>query len=186
MKKIFIVRRACLVVALPAAFVIGRAVHAQQQPLAVPGAPVAVDVPGAHDLPSPEATYKVVFDVGHKAAQPSDPLPGLEMVAKYVNTLAKYGVPASHRQIAVVFHQDSLEAVVNNDTWKASHGGADNPSVPLIEALAKAGVAFHVCGQGVMRNHIDPKTIQPEIELDLWALTTLVDLEQQGYVRVSD
>jgi hypothetical protein len=36
----------------------------------------------------------------------------------------------------------------------------------------------------VLANKIDPKTIQPEIELDLWALTTIVNLEMRGYVRV--
>lgn len=158
----------------------------QSQPLAVPGYPVAIGVPGAHDLPDSRATYKVVFDVAHKADQADHPLAGLIMVARYVNTLAQYGVSASHRHIAVVFHQDALEAVVNNDTWKAAHNGADNPNVPLIQALAKAGVVFHVCGQGVTRTHIDPQTIQPQIQLDLWALTTLIDLQQQGYVRISD
>jgi intracellular sulfur oxidation DsrE/DsrF family protein len=160
--------------------------HAHGQELAVPGYPVAVEVPGAHRLPDPNAIYKVVFDITHKGAQPTDVNPGLIGVAKYVNTLAKFGVPRDHRKIAVVFHQDALDIVVNNDTWKATHNGADNPNVPLVAALAKAGVELHVCGQGVTRTHIDPKTLQPEIELDLWALTTLIDLEQQGYVRVSD
>ncbi len=50
--------------------------------------------------------------------------------------------------------------------------------------MKKAGVDFRVCGQAVLANNIDPKTIQPEIELDLWALTTLVDLQLKGYVHV--
>jgi len=45
-------------------------------------------------------------------------------------------------------------------------------------------VDFRVCGEAVLANKIDPKTIQPEIELDLWALTTIVNLEMRGYVRV--
>jgi intracellular sulfur oxidation DsrE/DsrF family protein len=160
--------------------------HAHAQNLAVPGYPVAVEVPGAHRLPDPSAPYKVVFDITHGASKPDEVNPGLIGVAKYVNTLAKYGVSQDHRKIAVVFHQDALDIVVNNDTWKSAHNGADNPNVPLVQALAKAGVELHVCGQGVTRTHIDPKTIQPEIELDLWALTTLIGLEQQGYVRVGD
>jgi hypothetical protein len=36
----------------------------------------------------------------------------------------------------------------------------------------------------VLAHKIDPKTIMPEIELDLWALTTLVNLELRGYVHV--
>lgn len=161
-------------------------IHAQSQPLLIPGQPVATDVPGAHLLPDPSTTYKVVFDIKSAADKPTDVNPLLAGIAKYVNTLARYGVPASHRQIAVIFHGDALPIVVNNDTWKAAHNGADNPNIPLIQSLAKAGVEFHVCGQGVMRTKIDPKTIQPEIQLDLWALTTLVALEQQGYVHIGD
>ena len=31
---------------------------------------------------------------------------------------------------------------------------------------------------------IDPKTIMPEIQVDLWALTTIINLELRGYVRI--
>jgi hypothetical protein len=43
-----------------------------------------------------------------------------------------------------------------------------------------------VCGQSVLANKIDPKTVQPEIELDLWALTTLVNLQSRGYIKVGE
>lgn len=168
------------------ALILSPGAHPQSQPLAIPGYPVANDVPGAHLLPNPGTTYKVVFDIARAAGKPTDVNPGLTGVAKYLNTLAKYGVPQDHRKIAVILHQDALPIVVNNATWKAAHNGADNPNIPLIQALAKAGVEFHVCGQGVTRTHIDPATIQPEIQLDLWALTTLVDLEQQGYVHIGN
>jgi intracellular sulfur oxidation DsrE/DsrF family protein len=180
------VRRVQVLLTLSASLLVVAVASAQTGPLAVPGYPVATSVPGAHALPDPHTTHKVVFDVTHKADQPDHPLPGLLMVARYINTLSQYGVPASHRPIAVVFHQDALDVVVNNDTWKAAHNGADNPNIPLIQALAKAGVVFHVCGQGVTRTHIATQSIQREIQLDLWALTTLIDLQQQGYVRVGD
>ena len=46
-----------------------------------------------------------------------------------------------------------------------------------------ASQAYGVCGQAVLGRMIDPKTIMPEIELDLWTLTTLVNLETRGYVH---
>ena len=58
--------------------------------------------------------------------------------------------------------------------------------ITLIRSLKKAGVDFRVCGQAVMAKKVDPKAIQPEIELDLWALTTLVNLELRGYVHVGN
>jgi intracellular sulfur oxidation DsrE/DsrF family protein len=151
-------------------------VWAQSRPagdLPVPGYSAARDVPGAHELPDPAMTYKVVFDVAKAAT-----------VARYVNTLAKYGVPADHRKIAVVLHQDGTPMIQNNAAYKAAHEGRDNPNIPLIQSLKKAGVDFRVCGQSVLAHKIDPKTIMPEIELDLWALNTMVTLELRGYVHM--
>jgi intracellular sulfur oxidation DsrE/DsrF family protein len=150
----------------------------------VPGAGAARDVPGAHELPDPTLTYKVVFDVSTAAAKIDDVNPGLAGAARYVNTLAKYGVPAEHRKIAIVVHRDATEIIVDNETFKTRNDGHDNPNLELIRKLKRAGVDLHVCGQAVLGKHIDPKTIVPEIQLDLWALTTLTTLELQGYVHV--
>lgn len=177
MKISFLLGAAC-------AALIGFCAQSPAQTLAIPGGPVARDVPGAKDLPSPKVTYKVVFDIAKAAPKIDDVNPGLEMVVRYVNTLAKYGVPEDHRKIAVVFHQGATDIVMNNDAFKARNDGHDNPNIALIQSMKKAGVDFRVCGQAVMGRKIDPKTIQPEIELDLWALTTIVDLELHGYVHI--
>jgi intracellular sulfur oxidation DsrE/DsrF family protein len=135
-------------------------------------------------MPDPSLTYKVVFDIATGAPKVDQVNPGLEGVARFVNTLAAHGIAADHRKIAVVFHQGSTEIIQNNDAFKARNSGQDNPNIALIQALKKAGVDLRVCGQAVQAKKIDPKTIQPEIELDLWALTTIVNLELRGYVHV--
>lgn len=152
--------------------------------LPIPDGPVAKDIPGAKELPDPNVTYKVVFDIANAAPKIDEINPGLETVVRYLNTLAKNRVPAEHRKIAVVFHQKSTPIVMNNEAFRTRNEGHDNPNVPLIREMKKAGVDFRVCGQAVLANNIDPKTIMPEIELDLWALTTLVDLQLRGYVHV--
>ena len=152
--------------------------------LPVPGVEPARDVPGAKELPDPKAEYKVLFDAAAAPAKPGDVNPMLQTVARYVNTLANLGVPADHRKIAVIFHQGATPAILTSDAYKARNDGQDNPNIGIIQALAKAGVAFHVCGQAVLGQKIDPKDIQPEIQLDLWALTTIVNMEQRGYVRI--
>lgn len=152
--------------------------------LPIPNGPVAKDVPGAKELPDPNVTYKVVFDIATAAPKIDELNPGLDTVVRYLNTLAKNGVPAEHRKIAVVFHQKSTPIVMDNEAFRARYEGHDNPNIALIREMKKAGVDFRVCGQAVLANHIEPKTIMPEIELDLWALTTLVDLQLRGYVHV--
>ena len=153
------------------------------QSLPIPDGAVARDVPGAKELPDPNMTYKVVFDLAAAASKVDEVNPGLTGVVRYVNTLAKNGVPADHRKIAVVLHRDATDIILNNETFK-ERTGHDNPNIALIQKMKKAGVDFRVCGQAVLAHKIEPKTIQPEIELDLWALTTLVNLELRGYVHV--
>ncbi|MGA2878146.1 MAG: DsrE family protein [Bryobacteraceae bacterium] len=162
----------------------GSALAQPDQPLAIPGGEVARDVPGAKELPDPNMIYKVVFDIATAAPKVDDVNPGLNGVVRYVNTLAKNGVPADHRKIAVVFHRAGTDVVVNNETFKARNQGHDNPNIALIQSMKKAGVDFRVCGQAVLARKIDPKTVMPEIEVDLWALTTLVNLQLRGYVHV--
>jgi intracellular sulfur oxidation DsrE/DsrF family protein len=155
-----------------------------QSALPIPNAEVARDVPGAKELPDPNRTYKVVFDVGIAADKIDEVNPMLAVTARYVNTLAKFGVPADHRKIAVVFHQKGTEIIQSNEAYKARNNGHDNPNITIIRELKKAGVDFRVCGQAVLAFKIDPKNIQPEIQLDLWALTTLVDFQLDGYVHI--
>lgn len=155
-----------------------------QTSLPIPDHPAARDVPGAHLLPDPGMVHKVVFDVAAAAESVGDVNPGLAGVARYVNTLAQYGVPAENRKIAVVLHRGSTPVILNSAAFKARNDGLDNPNIALIRSLDAAGVEFHVCGQAVLGNEIDPQDMMPEIQLDLWALTTLIDLGLQGYVRI--
>jgi intracellular sulfur oxidation DsrE/DsrF family protein len=178
-------KRFLVLMSLTTLILLSRPAFAQSgETLPIPNGPVAKDVPGAKELPDPNVTYKVVFDIAGAASKIDDVNPGLEGVVRYLNTLAKNGVPAEHRKIAVVFHQKSTPIVMNNQAFRSRFEGHDNPNISLIRQMKEAGVDFRVCGQAVLANNIDPKTIQPEIELDLWALTTLVDLQLQGYVHV--
>ena len=151
--------------------------------LLIPGEAVARDVAGAHEMPDPNVEFKVLFDVKLVAPEGTAVNPMLQTTARYLNTLAKAGVPADHRKIAVIFHQGGTDIIMNNEAYNARHG-QDNPNVALIQALKKAGVEFHVCGQAVLGREIDPKTIMPEIQVDLWALTTIINFELKGYVRI--
>jgi intracellular sulfur oxidation DsrE/DsrF family protein len=162
----------------------GTAMAQSNTALPVPGYAAAKEIPGMKEMPDPQMTYKVVFDIAQAAPKVDEVNPGLAGVARFVNTLAEHGVSKDHRMIAVVFHRAATDIVQNNEAFKSRNAGHDNPDIALIQSLKKAGVDFRVCGQAVQAKKIDPKTIQPEIELDLWALTTIVNLELRGYVHV--
>jgi intracellular sulfur oxidation DsrE/DsrF family protein len=163
----------------------GRATADSEKPLLVPGQPVAKDLPGARELPDPKTDYKVVFADGQEAKNPGDVNPMLPTIANYVNTLGKYNVPAERRHIVIMFHQRNpdLDIVMSNEAYKERYN-RDNPNIALIHALKQAGVDIRVCGQGLLARKIDAKQVNPDVQIDLWALTTLVNLQLKGYVRV--
>jgi intracellular sulfur oxidation DsrE/DsrF family protein len=154
--------------------------------LPVPGYEAAKDLAGAHELPDPSTDYKVVFSVGQDSKTAGEVHQMLPTIATYVNTLAKYGVPAPKRHLVVMFHQrsDDFDIVMSNDAYKARYNGKDNPNIALIHALKEAGVEFRACGQGLFGRKIDPKQVNPDIQIDLWAMTSMVNLAMKGFTRV--
>lgn len=150
---------------------------------AVPGFGVATEIPNAKELPDPNMVYKVLFDVSKAAAKPGEVNPTLDALARYLNTLDKWGVPADHRKLAVIFHQGGGEVVLTNEAYK-ERKGVNNPNIALIQSLKKAGVEFHVCGQGLLSRKIDKSQVLPEVDVDLWALVSIVNFEMRGYARI--
>jgi intracellular sulfur oxidation DsrE/DsrF family protein len=153
------------------------------QALPIPEAPVATNIPGAHELPNPNTVYKVAFGIKNPAEKVDEVNPGLIAVARYFNTLAVNGVPADHRKIVVVFHGAPI--FLNNAAYKAINDGHDNPNISLIQSMKKAGVDFRVCGQELVGRKFDPATVLPEVQIDLWAMTTVVNLQTQGYIYIA-
>jgi intracellular sulfur oxidation DsrE/DsrF family protein len=161
---------------------------AAAEELAVPGYAVVVDVPGGHELPDPTLDYKIAWGIGQGAQDlTAEVNPMLPTIARYVNTLAKWGVPESKRHIIVMFHQisDDFDIVMSNDAFKAKYG-QDNPNIALISALKKAGVEFRACGQAVVGRKIDPQDVNPDIQIDLWAMTSFMNLQMRGFVRTGN
>ena len=156
-------------------------------PLLVPGYDAARDVPGAAELPDPTIDYKVLFSVSNGAKDPAAEVnPMLPTLARYLNTLGKYGVPANHRHLVVMFHQRSpdFDIVMTNEAYKARYNGKDNPNIALIHALKQAGVEFRACGQALGGRKIDAKDVNADIQIDLWAMTSMMNLQMKGFVRV--
>lgn len=161
-------------------------VHAQSsQALPIPSVDSAIDFPNEHEMPDPSLTYKIVFDIGKGAAKVDEVNPGLTAISRYFNTLAKGGVSADHRKFVVMFHQEGTDIALNNSAFKAVKDGHDNPNISLIHSMKQAGIDFRVCGQGVIGRKIDMASINPEIQIDQWAMTTITTLQLRGYIRVA-
>jgi intracellular sulfur oxidation DsrE/DsrF family protein len=139
-----------------------------------------------HPLPQgayrPEAgkTYHVVFGMTMAAKTPQDINPALERVARAVNLYASAGVPLEHLKFVAVAYGPATPLALNNAQYKAAFG-VDNPNLPLIARLRKAGIDVAVCGQAVAEHDYPYEWVDSSVTLALSAITTITTLEQSGY-----
>jgi intracellular sulfur oxidation DsrE/DsrF family protein len=80
----------------------------------------------------------------------------------------------------MVIHGPAAQYITTNEAYQAKFK-VNNPNLPLFTALKEAGVKIFVCGQSVLKRNVDPKTIAPEIEVALSAITTLTTYQLKGY-----
>ena len=160
--------------------------HAEEgDALLVPGMRAAIDIPNAHELPDPNMNYKVVFSVNRDPQNPGDVNPMFNAVATYLNTLGQYGVPPEHRNFVIMIHprSEEFDIVMTNEAFKKRHG-RDNPNIEIIHKLKEAGVDIRLCGQGLTGREIDAKDVNPDIQIDLWAMTSIINLMMEGYAHI--
>ncbi len=153
--------------------------------LVVPDMSVATDIPNAHELPDPNMNYKVVFSVNRDPQSPSDMNPMFNAIATYLNTLGQHGVPPENRNIVAMIHHrtEGFDIVMSNEAYKKRHG-RDNPNIEIIRKLKQAGVDIRLCGQGLIGREIDAKDVNPDIQMDLWAMTSIINLVMDGYAHI--
>ncbi len=155
------------------------------QQLPVPSAGLPGYVTGAQEVPDPGLVYKVVFDVA--SAGPSDKVhPNLIRAARYLNTLAEYGVPPIRRQLTIVLRESAAPCALKDVAFAARNHVHSNPNAALIAALQQAGVTVRVDGQSLLEQHIMPRDLLPAVQVDLSALSTLINLQLRGYVAMGE
>ena len=136
--------------------------------------------PEATDRPNARSTYKALFDVtqGNPAADKVNP--GLDHIARAVNTFAAAGVPLSHLKFDVIIHGGVTAIALGEKAYMAKYGHA-NPNLAVITALRKAGVNVMVCGNALGDMEFTPAEVNPDIKVALSALSTLIIQQDQGY-----
>lgn len=137
-------------------------------------------LPKAGVQPKAHHVYKAVFDVTSGIKDPAKPEGGLDHVARAVNVFASAGVSTRNLRFVAILHGPSTPAILNNAAYKKKYG-VDNPNVPLIDALRKAGVHVDVCGQALADLGIDHADVYNQVQIDLSALATTVIYGDMGY-----
>ena len=112
---------------------------AAPQARAISGADGFVVIPGAALPPAKGRVYRAVFDATRAADQPDQLVPALNMAGSELNGLAASHLPLGQAKFVVVFHGSAVDGILD-----ASHHRdkfhADNPNLPVLEQLGKAGV----------------------------------------------
>ncbi len=138
------------------------------------------DVPVASLTPSPAVEYKVKFDVAVAPADPKAVNPAIETVARFVNMHVRAGVPLSNVKAALILHGSAARDALGHPGYRARHG-VDNPNLPLLEALARAGVRVYLCGQSAAGRGLGWDEIAPVASVALSAMTAHAVLAREGY-----
>lgn len=131
----------------------------------------------------PRDGSKIVVDIT-KGGDPDKLNSAIEKVCRYVNIYAGAGASSAKVDIAVVLHGDTTLAALNDDAYAARFNTKGNPNLDCLSELKKAGVKVYVCGQSLIGKGAKPTEVSLQAEVAVSALTSLVNLQSDGYAYV--
>lgn len=143
-----------------------------------------------YDVPDPDfatpldAEYRVAFEV---ASAPEDTTlvnPSIESLARFLNMHARAGVPVQRIHLALVLHGTAGKDALDNEAFRERYGH-DNPNLPLLQALADAGVEIVLCGQTALHRGLPREQLAAPVATALSAMTALVAYQARGYTLLA-
>jgi len=161
--------------------------HAEWPAPAAPAVPEAdgyVVIPKVAVAPQPGRVYRAIFDATRGASRPAQILTALNQAGSELNAFAVSGVPPGHVKFVVVFHGDAIDGILDAAHYRAKFG-VDNPNLPVLEKMKKAGVELYVCGQQLAGDKTDPATLAKDVTVASDALIVLMTYQNDGYALLS-
>jgi len=126
---------------------------------------------------------KVVWDVTEAPPTPGEMPPGLSRPANFFMLAEAEGVPRARVHLALLVHGGATPSLMSNAHYRAAKG-VDNPSIPLLQAMADAGVQIIVCGQSIVRQKIAREQLLPFVKVSTSATIARAVLHAQGYTTM--
>lgn len=136
--------------------------------------------PDAIEKPSPQKTYKALFDVTKTGEGLDKVSPGLSHVARTINNFTEMGAPMKNLKFTVIIHGGATPIAMSKEAFEAKFHYA-NPNLELIDELTKAGVDVLVCGNSLGDRQLTPADVNPKIKIAGSALSTLIIKQNDGY-----
>ncbi len=132
-------------------------------------------------FPAPKGrTYKVAWDVTVAPDKPDGVVEGFRAPAGFLKQMDAQGVPRKNVHLAVVVHGTATRSLLQNDAYR-EQAGADNASIPLLQALDKAGVQVIVCGQALINRNVPRDRLLPFVKVATSAQMARAILHTEGY-----
>jgi len=136
-----------------------------------------------HAVHQPRDESKICVDLT-KGGDANKLNPGIEKVARYINIYRGAGKTPANPHIAIILHGDATLAVLNADAYSKRFGTEGNPNLDCLHELHEAGVEIYVCGQSLIGKGGKPEEVVVFSDVAVSALTTLVNLQADGYAYV--
>lgn len=133
-----------------------------------------VPVDGGAEPIDPAIRYRVVFAVTKPPASSDAPHHDLVRVARMLTLLDDAGIRTAAGDIVAIVSGPATEIAKAGDTANGA----------LIDALIARGVTIAVCGQALHHQGIDRATIAPGVRIDVSAVSTLANLQLQGWALI--
>jgi intracellular sulfur oxidation DsrE/DsrF family protein len=150
----------------------------------IPQADGFIIIPNAKVPPDKNHIYRAIYDATKASKDSSQIIPALNMAGSELNAFEVSKIPLSHAKFVIVFHGAALNGILDDEHYKAKYGIA-NPNLKVLSELKKTGVQLFVCGQNLLAENIDPKTISPAVAVASDALIVLMAYQNDGYALMS-
>lgn len=131
----------------------------------------------------PRDGSRIVVDVT-KGGEPDKLNPAIEKVCRFVNIYARAGKEPAKVDIAVVLHGDATLTILKADAYSTRFNTKGNPNLDCLGELHKAGVRILVCGQSLIGKDAKTDEVIEIADVAVSALTSLVNLQADGYAYV--
>ena len=129
---------------------------------------------------SKDLVYRIAWGVNVGPSKPDSIVPGFRSAANFLYVADANAVPRANIHQAVVVWGSATHSLLKNEAYKTARG-ADNASIPLLQALHDAGVQIIVCGEALLNRKLSRDDLLPFVKVAPTATMALATLHAQGY-----
>jgi predicted peroxiredoxin len=147
----------------------------------IPDAYGWVVVPNAAIAPQPGQIYHAIFSATAGAPAPDQPVPALVMAGAELNALGASGLTAAQADFVIDFHSTRADDALLDQPHYRKKFGSDNPNLPLLAELRKAGVKIYVCAQQLLVDGVPFEALSPDVVVAADGLIVLMNFQNRGY-----